>query len=225
MAKLVICPSGKARPIESASTTGRPVTPATMSERSPLAPPISPDMTARNGAEMLLHGAQRPGGELRIGQALLPDQRRADAGDHGDEVVVGKVLRIHQRDARAVVVEAAEVDIGEIGIAAAAGAQDPGAGRQRFELVAPDLAHHQTSADIVRVDPLKGWSAGPRAAWPMDQHCGHTRRSAPQAEAASSDDQRFSPALRQRKPPGPMPAWMTSWRSNGEPAATAGPNQ
>ena len=47
MAKLVIWPSGKARPIESASTTGRPVTPATMSERRPLAPPISPDMTAR----------------------------------------------------------------------------------------------------------------------------------------------------------------------------------
>ena len=50
MAKLVIWPSGKARPIESASTTGRPVTAATISGCRALVPPISPDMTARNGS-------------------------------------------------------------------------------------------------------------------------------------------------------------------------------
>ena len=75
------------------------------------------------------------------------DQRRADAGHEGDPVVVGKVHRIQERDAHAVVVEAAEVEIGEIGIAAAASAEDPGAGRQRFELVAPDLAHQDGAAD------------------------------------------------------------------------------
>src|SRR5687768_10381667 len=150
---------------------------------------------------MILQGEKRAGDDLGIRQALLSDEGRADTGD---EIVVREVLRIHQRDARTAVVKAEKVDVGEVGIAAAAGAEDPGAGRQRFELVAPDLAHHcETSADAVRSDPLKGWSAGPRAAWPMVQRAGHSRRSAPQAEAASSDDQRASPAPRQRKPPGP----------------------
>jgi hypothetical protein len=130
--------------------------------------------------------------------------RRADPGDQGDRIVVGELLRIHQRDARTAVVQGEKVDVGEVGIAAAAGAEDPGTGRQRFELVASDLAHHRET-DAVRDDPLKGWSAGPRAAWPIDQCSGHSRRSAPQAEAASSDDQFASPVLRQRKPPGPMP--------------------
>ena len=144
---------------------------------------------------MILQREQRPGDDLGIRQALLAHQGRADAGDHCDEIVVGKSLRIHQRDTRSAVVQGEKIDVGEIRIAAAAGAEDPGAGCQRFELVAPDLAH-QTSADAVRVDPLKGWSAGPRAAWPTDQRCGHTRRSAPQAEAASSEDQVVSPSPR-----------------------------
>ncbi len=48
MAKLVICASGKARPIASASTTGSPVRAATSSGWNALPPPISTDITARN---------------------------------------------------------------------------------------------------------------------------------------------------------------------------------
>ena len=47
MAKLVICASGKARPMQSASTTGRPRRAAAMKGWSELPPPISRDMTAR----------------------------------------------------------------------------------------------------------------------------------------------------------------------------------
>src|SRR5262249_32999555 len=48
MAKLVICASGKARPMQSASTTGSPSMAAAMKGWSELPPPISSDMTARN---------------------------------------------------------------------------------------------------------------------------------------------------------------------------------
>src|SRR5215831_13472099 len=48
IAKLVICASGKARPMQSASTTGRPSMAAAMKGWSELPPPISRDMTARN---------------------------------------------------------------------------------------------------------------------------------------------------------------------------------
>ena len=46
IAKLVICASGNARPMQSASTTGRPSTAAAMKGWSELPPPISRDMTA-----------------------------------------------------------------------------------------------------------------------------------------------------------------------------------
>lgn len=106
---------------------------------------------------MILQRKQRPGDDLGIGQALLSHQGCAYAGDHGDEVVVGEILWIHQRDARAAVIQGEEVDVGEVRIAATAGAEDPGAGRQRFELVALDLPHHRwTSADTERFVPLKG---------------------------------------------------------------------
>jgi hypothetical protein len=48
MAKLVICASGKARPMQSASTTGRASTAAAMKGWSALPPPISSAITARN---------------------------------------------------------------------------------------------------------------------------------------------------------------------------------
>ncbi len=48
MAKLVICASGNARPMQSASTTGRSSRAAAMKGWIELPPPISSDMTARN---------------------------------------------------------------------------------------------------------------------------------------------------------------------------------
>ena len=48
MAKLVICASGNARPMQSASTTGRSIRAAAMKGWMELPPPISSDITARN---------------------------------------------------------------------------------------------------------------------------------------------------------------------------------
>ena len=48
MAKLVIWASGNARPMQSASTTGRSSSAAAMKGWMELPPPISSDITARN---------------------------------------------------------------------------------------------------------------------------------------------------------------------------------
>ena len=94
MAKLVIWASGNARPMQSASTTGRSSMAAAMKGWMALPPPISSDITARNRpAQVLLHHGDGEGHRLRIGQALLTHERRAHVGDDRHQVVVGQLAR------------------------------------------------------------------------------------------------------------------------------------
>jgi hypothetical protein len=81
MAKLVIWASGYARPMVSASTTGRSVRAATSSGCIALPPPISRDMTARNA---------RP--------------RCASIGDDSHEIVVVQSTWVHEHDAPSLLV-------------------------------------------------------------------------------------------------------------------------
>ena len=75
-----------------------------------------------------------------IAEALLPDQRRAHVGDRGDPIVVGQLRRRHELHAVTLLVEGAHVQKAEIGAAAAAGAQNPGADGERFDVVQRDVA-------------------------------------------------------------------------------------
>jgi hypothetical protein len=92
-----------------------------------LAPPI---LHQRDGARQ---GAT-------VGQPLLADQRRAHVGDDTHPIVIGKVGRVHELHAIAFAVEGAHVQQWQVGIAAAAGAEDPGADGQRFDVVGGDIA-------------------------------------------------------------------------------------
>ena len=79
-----------------------------------------------------LHGA---GDVAAVGEALLPDQRRAHVGDDRDPVVVGEIERRHQLDPVPLGIKPAHVEEAEIRAAAAAGAEDPGADREAFDVV------------------------------------------------------------------------------------------
>jgi len=106
MAKLVICASGKARPMQSAVHDGKAkergseeglerVAAADLERHDRAEPP----------AEVLLHHRDGARDRSRVGEPLLADERRAHVRDHGDRVVVGEVLRVEQRDDGALAVE------------------------------------------------------------------------------------------------------------------------
>src|SRR5204863_9813304 len=80
-------------------------------------------------------------GQPAVDEPLLAHQRRAHVGNDRDVVVVFERLRIHQEYARTLAIEPAHVDEAMIGAAPAAGAQDPGADRQRFDIVAVEISH------------------------------------------------------------------------------------
>ena len=96
---------------------------------------------------VLLH--QRDGARQRaaVGQAFLADQRRAHVGDDAYPVVVGEIGRIHQLHAIAFAIERTHVQERQVGIAAAAGAENPGADGERFDVVGGDVA--QTHANTL----------------------------------------------------------------------------
>ena len=77
-----------------------------------------------------------------VGQPLLTDERRPHVGDDRDPVIVGQLQRRHQLDPMPLGIEAAHVEQPEIGAAAASGAEDPGADRQRLDVVERQLPHH-----------------------------------------------------------------------------------
>ncbi len=100
---------------------------------------------------MLLHQRHRAGDGAAVGQAFLVDQRRAHVGHGGNQVVVGEILRLQQRDAAPLCVEPAHIEQAEIGAAAAAGAQNPGADGEAFDIVGGQLARaHSSNSPIVR---------------------------------------------------------------------------
>src|SRR6266403_654334 len=131
------------------------------------------DLERHHGGEapvqVLLHHPHRALDGARIGEPLLADQRRTHVGDDGHEVVVGEVQRIHQTHDHAVAVEPAHVQQREVGAAAAAGAQDPGADRERLDLGGADVAErrHQkpvnSSRPTTRAMPSTTTSATPMA--------------------------------------------------------------
>jgi hypothetical protein len=95
---------------------------------------VAADLQRHDGAELpavilLLH-LHRAGDAAAVREAFLPDQWRAHVGDDRDPVVVRQIERRHQRDPMPLGVEPAHVEQPEIGAAAAAGAEDPGADRQ-----------------------------------------------------------------------------------------------
>ena len=102
------------------------------------------DLHPHHGVEpsirMTLHEACGTSDGLMIGQPLDADERRAHVGDDADPVVVAKVRGRHELDATALAIEHPHVEQRQIGIAAAAGAQDPGADRERFDIVLGDFA-------------------------------------------------------------------------------------
>ena len=125
----------------SKSITGRLRCAAAISGWIEFPPPISSDMIPRNcGAGVLLHQRHGAGDGAAVGQPLLADQRRAHVGHGGDPVVVQKLVRRHELHAMALLVEGAHVQKAEIGAAAAAGAQDPGADGKRFDVIQRDVA-------------------------------------------------------------------------------------
>ena len=125
----------------SLSITGRFRCAAAISGWIEFPPPISSDMIPRNSWPMwLFHQLDRARDGAAVGQALLPDQRRAHVGHGGHPVVVGQLRRRHELHAMALLVEGAHVQQAEIGTAAAAGAQHPGADGQRFDVVESDVA-------------------------------------------------------------------------------------
>ena len=142
MAKLIIWASGKARTHRIGIDHGQA---GHRRDHQRLQGVGAADLDRHHGAEpaveMALQRQHRLGREARVRQPLAADQRRADAGDDRHRVVVGQLFRIQQRDARALPRTGLQIEQRQVGIAAAAGAENPGAGRQRFELVAFDRAH------------------------------------------------------------------------------------
>jgi hypothetical protein len=96
---------------------------------------------------VLLHQRDGAGQGAAVGQPLLADQRRAHISDDAHPVVVGKVGRVHELDAIAFAIEGAHVQERQVGIAAAAGTENPGADGQRFDVVGGDIA--QTHANTL----------------------------------------------------------------------------
>src|SRR5437660_686757 len=131
------------------------------------------DLERHHGGEapvqVLLHHPHRALDGARIGEPLLADQRRTHVGDDGHEVVVGEVHRIHQPHDHALAVEPAPVQQREVRAAAAAGAQDPGADRERLDLGGADVTErrHQkpvnSSSPTTRAMPSTTTSATPMA--------------------------------------------------------------
>ena len=96
-------------------------------------------------ARVFLHQRHGTGQGAAVGQPLLADQRCAHVGDDAHPVVVGEVRRVHELDAIAFTIEGAHVQQRQIGIAATAGAEDPGADGQRFDVVGRDIAQAHVS--------------------------------------------------------------------------------
>jgi hypothetical protein len=125
----------------------------------------SADLERHDRAEALarvrLH--QRDGARdgAAVGEPLLADQRRALVRDHRDGIVVGEIVGAHQLDAFALGVEPAKIEQAQIGRAAAARAQHPGADGERLDVVGGEFAQlHEVSSRRMRAIVLAASSVG-----------------------------------------------------------------
>ena len=96
-------------------------------------------------ARVELHEPCGTGNGLMVGQPLDADERRAHVGDDADPVVVTEVRGRHELDATALAKEHPHIEHRQIGIAAAAGAQNPGADGERFDIVLGDVPSAQAN--------------------------------------------------------------------------------
>ena len=86
-------------------------------------------------SDMLFHHHDRLHGHRRLGGAFEIDDRRAPLREHANHGVVIEFAGLDQRHARAVGIERLQGQQTVIGIAATAGSQDPGAGRQELQFL------------------------------------------------------------------------------------------
>src|SRR5262249_9065452 len=77
----------------------------------------------------------------RVAEALLTHQRRAHVRDDGDQIVVFERGGLHQRHTTPGAIELTDVQVGMVWTAAAAGAKNPRANRERLEIVFADRTH------------------------------------------------------------------------------------
>ena len=139
MKKVDICTSGKARPMPSPSTTGSPARAAVSIGSIEFEPPISAEMMA---AHLTPAASSTPRKRAQTFVALLDfldaDDRRADAADRADECVVVERFERDHADGRALAHQLAQAQHADVGIAAAARAEQRGAERERQQVALDD---------------------------------------------------------------------------------------
>ena len=85
-------------------------------------------------ADIGLHHADGLGHDMAIGHLFLDHHRGTHLADAGDEIIIGEIERIHEADAPAGGIELPRLEQAVVGVAPAAGAEDPGAGRQIIQI-------------------------------------------------------------------------------------------
>ena len=146
MENVVICISGKARPMPSASTTGRSSAAAVTMGSSPLPPPISAEIRAsilapRNSSRARsTRTPSVPSSSFSIDTAGAPmPPMRQHQG------VVLELIEPEEPDAPAALELLEHAQLGDVGIAAAARAQDGGADGERLDIRWVESAHDLSS--------------------------------------------------------------------------------
>jgi hypothetical protein len=84
---------------------------------------------------MLLHHLDGQGGDSRIRETLLPDERSAHGGHHGYEGLVCQIFRLQEGDPVSLSVELSEVQESVVGITAPAGPENPCTGGQGLQVL------------------------------------------------------------------------------------------
>ena len=103
-------------------------------------------------AQPVLERPHRRRREFGVRQTLLAGKRRSHGRDHGNEIVIVELSGINEIDCHATAVEGIEIEPAIIGTAATTGAQDPGAGGERRDVVFVKCAH------ACQVFPRNGYS-------------------------------------------------------------------
>jgi hypothetical protein len=81
------------------------------------------------------------GDVVAIGEPLLANERCAHIRDYRHPILIGEGERRQQRHAMSLGIESAHVEQPEVRAAAATRAEDPGADRQRFDVVEGKFSH------------------------------------------------------------------------------------
>ncbi len=151
---VTICNSGKARPMPSASTTGSPVMAADDEwDRRVKAARLGAEDRADLPAEKAFELLERDQDFIALRYLLNHHRRRAHHGAGHDEFVVGEVVDIHEADRTVLADRLLRHQLADIGIAAAARAEDGSADGDVVEIGdvdeglrgSVDCVHHERS--------------------------------------------------------------------------------